>query len=382
MILKNFNYNFSVLNFYLSLKMVITDKKILLRYPSVSCFLEFLKETEYTPKTNLTSILDKFFMSDLSQIKPNINHNNFNILVINTASKSISANVKNLIYEYDNIIDRITSDIKIFVIDHIYQIDVIGQLPQIEYLLNIGKNKFDIVLCQSELCDCCAHLKQFIKYNGILVTDNQLNIDDIYGWNFIRSIDSFHLFSPNINDNMNTNYNINNSDITMSEFLDYNTKYKCNNISIDEILRDFINHKNKTKVNIIELSKNYFNILVICSSTPSIKSDKYKSIIKNFIGNNISFTSDINVYHLGKDIYETSDNNIFRGVIYNLIVKNSKFNIIISDGCPLMIINSDIDHIKDILLNDGILIVKGKPKINSDDFEIIYSSDYTTLMKK
>lgn len=368
------------------------DKKALIKYPSLSTFLEFIDTTSLNVDYQLTSALERFFQTRESKISPKINPKDFNILVINTASKSISGSVKKLLSEYNEFVGPIRQDIKTWIIEHVYQIDVIGKLPQIESLLEpeFVNNKFDIILCQCELLTSVSHLKSYIKPNGLLITDKQygININDVYGWNSIKLLDSFHTFESIPSSSIDPDYYINDSDITLNDFLDYNISDSPNLIGLDEYLRRFIQHVTINTKNNLSLSQYNFNILIICTSTPAIKREKYKTIIQRCMGADVHFSEDTEVYHLGKDVYNISSNNIFRGCVNNLILdigykgKVTKFDIIISDGCPAMMINTDINYLKNLLSFKGLLILPGEQKRIPNGFEIVtsISDGYISLM--
>ena len=223
-------------------------KKIILGYPTVSKFLDFIKKKKYNKSEELTTCLNEYFKSNVSTIKPNINSLNFNILVINTASKQITSDVVNIVKEYEKFYGKINKQINVFIIEHNYSMEVIGKFPFIIELLDkdIINGIFEIIICQCELLNSpiIPHLKDFIKFNGILICDKKLklNVDNVQGWEKIKIFDSFHTFKPVMSNRINLSFEINDSDIKLFDFLKYQSGTNLEIIRLDEYIKNFIHN--------------------------------------------------------------------------------------------------------------------------------------------
>ena len=87
-------------------------KKIILGYPTISKFLDFIKKREYRKTDQLTTCLNEYFTSNVCTIRPKVESADFNILVLNTASKQISSEVSNVVGEYERKFGKINKQIK------------------------------------------------------------------------------------------------------------------------------------------------------------------------------------------------------------------------------------------------------------------------------
>lgn len=355
--------------------MTTSVKRIQINYPSFQQFINFSDEKD----GKLTDALISFFESVDSDVCPNIIETEFNILVFNTATKLISGSVNKIIDEYENKLGRIKSEIKVFIIDWIYPIDVIGELPQVTYVLPklLMQNKFSIVICQNEILrtDIMPHIKDYINNNGILIVDKShgINSDNVHGWTKIKLLESFHTYEPIISDRYNIEYNINDSDITLSDFVSFTGNKKD---SLYDYLKEFIKYIIERKQVKLRLNSKINNILVLCEDDNSIRKNKYLSILQNCIGE-IDFDS-IETYHIGKNIAKQNLPYIARCNINNYYLINStKFKIIISNICPILLITHNIDSIRNLLDKRGALIVnsckreiEGFTKSDIDEFTI------------
>lgn len=365
-------------------------KKIILGYPTVSKFLDFVKKKDYMRTDKLTTCLNDYFNSNVSTIRPNISSTDFNILVLNTASKQISSEVSNVVGEYEKNFGKINKQIKVFIIEHNYAMEVIGRFPFVIALLDrdIIDGIFEIIICQCELLNSpiIPHLKDFIKEDGLLICDKRirLNVDEIQGWSKVRMSNLFHTFQPVMSDRSDLSFDINDSDIQLDDFLKYQSGTNLEIIRIDEYVRNFIHNYVERTGHKIRLLRNSFNILVMCSNTPSINRQKYLSILQRCTGSNIEMGDSI-VYHIGKDIYAES-NVIFRGIIERLEILNEiKFDLIISEHCPTVSLIGSLGHIKRLLKDDGALITPvtsfEKKMPYGFDLSESLSEDYMILIK-
>lgn len=372
----------------------MSQKRIMVEYPSVTNFLSYVKKRNYSPKATLTDSLIDFFDSNESLIRINPSKANFNILVINTASKLISGDVNKLITGYEELLGKIEEQIKVFIVDHNYPIEVIGKLPSIISLFDrdTTNKSFDLILCQCELLNSpiIPHLKDLIKNNGLLITDkkHRLNVDDVNGWAKVRFLESFHAFQPIMSNRVDLIHDINDSDITLKDFISFGNFLNLDRIPIDEHLKNFIHNLVDNTINKIRLTKNAFNVLIMCSNTPSIKREKFVSILQRCIDDNVFLSEDTIVYHIGKDIYQTTPNYIFRGTIDKLDLEGSvKFDMIVSEHCPTISLTESISHIRRLLKHNCVLITPStsfdkhipdgftEVESNCADYMILYKND-------
>ena len=344
-------------------------KRIIISYPSTSQFFNFIERRDYPNNAKLSNTLKDFFESSLSNINPNVLDTDFNILVFNTNTKSITGDVKDIVEEYERKTNKINKNIKIFSIDYTYPIDIIGELPQITNMIPkvFMESKFSIIICQYELLktSIITHLKDYLNTTGIMIMDKNksLNYDNIQGWNRIKLLDSYHTFEPIVSHRDDLNFSINDFDITLETFKSYNSSFNNNITGIDEYLSNFIkSHVQHNVVNVM-LSKKYFNILVMCSDEHSIRMKESVKILQKCI-NEIIDLDEIEIYHIGKNILIEDDPFIRRCYVNNYhLMGNVKFDLIISDNCPVLVVNSYIDSIYDILKNDGGLILPKTKKL-------------------
>lgn len=367
-------------------------KKIILGYPTVSNFLNFVKNRGYVKKDELTGCLIDYFNSSASVVRPNINITDFNVLVLNTASKQISGDVNNILAEYESKMGEIRKQVKIYTIEHTYPMEVIGRFPHVLSLLDkdMAGGKFDLVICQCELLNnsIMPHLKDFIKDDGLLICDKKfkLNTDDVQGWIKVNLSEKFHTFQPVMSNRSDLTFDINSSDIPLGDFLKYQSSVNFEVVRIDEHVKNFILNYVERSGHRIRLERESTNILVMCSTTPSINRRKFYTIMQRSIGDNGISIKDCNIYHIGKDIYREYG-NVFRGTIERFeVINNCKFDIIISEHCPTVSLMSSIGHIRRLLKDAGVLItpVTSFERNLPSGFEEVKSSseDYMILWKE
>lgn len=365
-------------------------KKVILGYPTVSKFIEYTKKRRFEKSDKLTVCLNDYFGSTSSIIRPSISNNDFNILVLNTASKQISSNVANIVADYERYFGKIKKQIKVFIVEHNYPMDVIGRFPFIISLLDrdIMSSIFEIIICQCELLNSpiIPHLKDFIKVDGLLICDKKLrlNVDDVQGWSRVKMSDDFHTFQPVMSDRTDLSFEINDSDITLDHFLRWTSSKNLDQTTLDEYVKDFIHSYIERSPHKIRLLRGSFNILVMCSNTPSIRRQKFLDILQRSTGSDIGLDDSV-IYQIGKDIYK-EDNTIFRGIIERLEILNDiKFDMIISEHCPTVSLVNSLGHIKRLLKDEGALITpvtSFEKKIPFGfDTAYSYSQDYMILIK-
>lgn len=366
----------------------MSTKRIIISYPSVAQFLNFIENKGYSNEKKLSEILNDFFESTYSEVCPVIEESDFNILVINTNTKTINSEVEKIVIDYENVVGDIEKQIKVFIINYIYPIDVIGELPQLTHMLPdvIMKRKFNIIVCQNELFESniVPNLNKYIRKNGILVMDKKkgLNPSEIAGWDYLKLLESYYSFTKRDTYSSTLNYNINKTDIDIDTFLSFTSSLNINNTGLDEYLYSFIKCHLERKMINVELDKNKDNILVMCSNDLSIKRNKYVAILQRCMGSDFD-TSNLNIYHLGKNIGYENYPFINRGIIDNFNVTGGyKFDIIISDSCPMMIITSNSNHISKLLKRGCVLIVPKTSK-EFDGFQSVSipTNEYSAFIR-
>lgn len=366
---------------------MVDIKRIFISYPSVSQFLDFIEIKKYSNGEKISKVLKDFFESTYSEVYPNIDDSDFNILVVNTNTKIINREIEKIVNEYENIIGDIERNIKVFNINYVYPLDIIGELPQITHMLPemVMRKKFKIIVCQNELFhnSIILDLTRYITPNGILVVDKKKDLDplDIKGWDNINLLDSYYSFVKVNSYRENNNYNINNIDITIDTFLSFISPLNINITGIDEYLSIFFKWYLDKKIINIELDNYKDNILVLCSNDLSIKKDKYISILEECMGCYFN-KNNIDVYHVGKNICYEEYPFINRGIIDNInVTDNCKFDVIISDNCPMMTITSNSQHICKLLKKGSVLIVP-KTKKEFDNFQTVQicTNDYSAFI--
>lgn len=382
--------------------MSVSERKIMLKYPTIGKLNEFLLNSSYQSnpeETNLYEILRDFFESKDTKIHPKVDRDNFNILCINTHTKNISGCMNKFFHESKRLRDLKDRDVRIFICDYIYKIDVIGHLPQTPMLYDIpvdyrdeNNGKFDVIICQEEVLNNSTQLISLLKTNGLIFTDSTKYVDlpiPCFCYQ-VDELDSFKVYVPDFNRFYEVttrsnagDYYINEFDITVDYLLDYmekmaNKQGYNEETPLDVYLKDFISTFTSNIKNELELDNESFNILITCTCSDSIKSRKYKQIIRECIGDDVDF-KDVEVYHLGRDIINTSKRNIFRGTFKNFKTTKGKFQMIVSELCPGM--SLDIDKIKKYLNTGGILIVPGR-NIVYDGFDMIETYGCFSAMVK
>lgn len=379
--------------------MAHSERKIMLKYPSISKLSDFLLSSKYKFESNeetyLYEVLRDFFESKETKIHPKVDRDNYNILVINTHTKNVSG----LMDKFFAQCNRINKDVRIFICDYVYQIDIIGNLPQTPMLYDIpvdyrneNNGKFDAIICQEEVLNNSTQLISLLKTNGHIYTDCTKYVDRVAPsfCQQVDELDSFKVFTPDfqryheVTTRSNAgDYYINEFDITVEYLLEYMEicagKEKYNTETpLDIYLKDFISWLNNNVKNELLLDNEAFNILIVGTSSDSIRSRKFKTIIRECIGDDVDFDG-VEVYHLGKDIINTSRHNIFRGNFKNFTVEGGKFQMIVSENCPGM--SLDLEKVKRCLNHGGIFIVPGR-NINYEGFDVIETyGKYSALIK-
>lgn len=367
-------------------------KRVIIHYPSVTQFFNFIEKKDYPNDSRLSLALNEFFESKDSDVVPIVDESDFNVLVFNTNTKQITGDVKRILDEYQSRVGDIKRNIKIYSIDYIYPIDVIGYLPQITHMLPklSMQNKFSLIICQYELLKSplITHFKDYVNNRGLLIMDknNSLNYDNIKGWNKITLLDSFYTFEPIISSREPPEYQIYDSDLTISQMLSYNTPDNHDRMELNDYLSGFIRTYFQHKIVEVRLNRKVTNVLVMCTDEFSIKINKCISILRKCIGDDYDYEM-FEFYHIGKNILIEEYSYVTRCLINNLkILSNTKFDIIISDGCPVMNINSNIDHISELLKggqeHGALILLKTNRQIPSYVNIEIKSDEYSMFIKE
>lgn len=363
-------------------------KRIIISYPSTSKFLEFIEKKEYSNDSKISDVLNDFFESKESDVVPMINESDFNILVFNTNTKQITGDVQRILNEYQDKLDTITKSIKVYSIDYVYPIDIIGNLPQLTHMLPklSMQNKFSLIICQNELLKTClpTHFKDYINDHGLLIMDknSSLNFDNIQGWNRVKLLESFHTFEPIISNREELEYNIYDSDLKLSQLLLYSTSNNLDRLELNEYLSGFIRTYIQNNIVEVKLSRKLINVLIMCSDESSIKRNKCLAILQRCIGINFDYDL-VEFYHIGKNILHEEYPYISRCLVNNFNLLNStKFDVIVSDSCPIVVINSNIQYISNLLKSEGGLILpKTKKQISGYSSDNCDSSEYSMFLK-
>lgn len=369
-----------------------TIKKTLLHYPSVQTFVNFIENESYNNDDLLCNALLSFFNSNESKIPLVLNKNDLNILVINTNEKTISSEVTKLVNKLDEEGYNF-QNVRVFVIECPQNIVVIGKLPCL--LKSIQPNfPFDVILCQRSFIDYndVFHIPNLSDDKTLLILDKNttrknVNFQDTKlseHWcecDFLPFLYDCFLLKENVN--INCCNNIKESDINIGHFLFYITKQKE---TLEETLIRMMNSIiNKSIVN-ITLNVNKFNILVMCSTNESIDKQVYNDILADVINgiDNPNLLENANYYHVGCDISVQKYPFVQRCNISNLHITDTKFDIIISEHCPVSAMIESIDLISLLLKQNGLLIVPYYSKIlNLKRYSDLYvKSDNYRLLKK
>uniref|UniRef100_A0A6C0BC76 Uncharacterized protein n=1 Tax=viral metagenome TaxID=1070528 RepID=A0A6C0BC76_9ZZZZ len=362
-----------------------------IRYPSVSTFLSFIDDNKYILETKLSKVLKNF-------LDPNINFtqeitldsNYYNVLLINTHAKKIGESLSKVLDDMYNQFEYRPKNVRKYIIENSSEMNVIGLFPSIlNSIVLIGESKFNLILCQNQVLrtDIIPNLRNLCEYNSLLLVDkpfpSDIDPDFVKGWNFIEpSIDfegffGFHTFKSNKLSYTNEfKDSIRDSDITLSNFLDYNPSYDLSREYLEDYIREFIKHFVDREIVELELNPSNFNILVLCSNDKDIKNKRVVKFIKECMSSDVEIDNDAKIDYIGHDI-SINTNNIHRCNIENLVLNGSKcFDIIISDKCGKINLISNIKIIKNLLGPGCSLISQNITSLfDTTGFSIEYMND-------
>lgn len=121
------------------------------------------------------------------------------------------------------------------------------------------------------------------------------------------------------------------------------------------------------------------NILILYADNGTINNQKYKRIIKELLGNDIIF-DDVDAYYLGINIGINNPPFINRGSINNIECEG-KFDIILSEHCPLKVFNDNLELFKSLLKDKGMIIIPDYKIKNINGLRKIIENRYIGYMK-
>lgn len=248
--------------------------------------------------------------------------------------------------EVENVIKELANNKQI----RYYEIETITQIPTTSYNFLILNNveiqgKFDLLFLHILLYSNEVNVYNKLKTTTIIDKKSM----NSHFKNLIQLRDNLYIMEYEEKTIRNDHSIPLSSDIIMSDLV-FDKK-----ISFAKSFMNAINtYINKRLVYMDIENKDKVNILVMCASNRSIKLKKYKEIIKDVLGDDTSFEN-CDTYFIGLDISVEEDPYVRRGLLQNIVTQD-KFDIIVSEHCMYSIFFPNLNFIKSLLKNDGIII--------------------------
>uniref|UniRef100_A0A6C0BEV3 Uncharacterized protein n=1 Tax=viral metagenome TaxID=1070528 RepID=A0A6C0BEV3_9ZZZZ len=351
-----------------------------IEFPSVGKILNFSKQ--YDPTITISDLIVKLLSKNSLLPEISLSSDFYNVLISNKTFTDFINNDKNGKILTHQVALREKLDLKNFIESsnvnnkkikfYLYEppgiYPCLKKLPSIFEFIQINGN-FDL------------NIMSFIEYRSIGSFDDMLsffrnnifviflnnNYSRIYNKSNYSEIKT-HLYNFSLNDTepLNSNREITNCDIKVTDIVPYSKLYinKDFMISLKPLLEKYI----ESSLSFFDLRTNKFNILVMCANSETIKSLKYQDILKEVLGSD-TFINDEDVYYVGVDISVTSKHFIKRGYVNNIIFNNNtRFDLVISENCGSGVIYKNPEEISRLLKDNGVVISPFYKIDNSEKF--------------
>lgn len=123
------------------------------------------------------------------------------------------------------------------------------------------------------------------------------------------------------------------------------------------------------------------NILVLCANNITIKRQSYRNIVKYLLGKDVTF-DDVDTYYVGVDIGINKEPFVNRGYINNIECEG-KFDVILSEHCPDSAFNENLELLKSLLKDDGMIIIPDYTRKNVEGLRMVINKNrYIGYMKE